>query len=349
MPFALDHRPRHLPGTRGWYEVWYFVVWDPPGRNAFWIRYTALSPLDSKGAGECALWFVRYSADHPERNLALKRTLPLDQLASESARWLRLRIGDATLDEGGARGGIAAGEHEVSWDLKWFSGGEPYRPVPAALRGRAKSEVVVPHWNAQASGEVRVDGNVFTLARGPATQAHIFGTRYSPGWQWGHGAGFAEKPELVCEGLSGRVKVLGLTSPALTSFGCAGIGARHEPRSLGDMVCNRAVLEGSLPAGPWSGVNTLGAQAAARRPDPGARLRWTLTSRGSWADYRWEVSARALDLAVVEYLGPVGERLNCYNTAVADSRLVIAPRDGAAERVFASQASTAFEVVVPVR
>lgn len=346
MTLPSANLPRGVPGTRGWYEVWYLTAWDVPGRNGFWIRYTALSPRDPGRAGECALWFVRTCADHPERNVALKQSLPIERWTSAAGDRFRLNVGDAVLDDGGARGALESGGHKVEWDLAWFSSAGEYRPVPAALRGRAKSDVVVPHWDGRASGKIRVDGEEIALASAPLTQAHIFGTRYSPGWQWAHGAGFAGAPGLVAEALSGRVKVAGLKTPALTTLGCAGAGRRHETGSLLTLLGNRAALEGALPAGAWTGMNALGSLPAGRQTALGPGLTWTVESRGTDADYRWRIRARSLDLAVVEYTGPVGERLNCYNTTRAESVLTVTPRDGGPERTYESRGTTAFEVVV---
>lgn len=341
--------PLWSPARRGWYEVWYLILADAANRNGYWIRYTLLAPADAKSPGECALWFVRFSADHPERNLALKESHPLEGFSAPGPGF-KIRIADAWLDEGGANGSIRTADHEVSWDFKHFSGGQVYHPIPASLRrpGLARSVVSVPHWNGEASGDVRVDGNAFCLRRTPLTQAHIHGARYSPGWQWAHCNAFAGTPELVAEGLCGRLRVAGIASPALTSFGCAGVGMQYETGSLWALLRNRARLGGRLPEPTFTGVQTLARLAPGQAPAPGEFLHWTVDSRGRWADYRWEISARALDLAVLEYVGPNGERLNCFNTCVADSRLTIAPRDGGAERTFESRRTTAFETAVPV-
>ncbi len=350
MPNLEDNLARFAPGALGAYEVWYLIVEDLSGRNAFWIRYTSLSPGLPQAVGECALWFVRFSADHPERNLGIKQSYPTERYLPTGPPGFRVKIGDASLDDGSAQGSVTTADHELSWDLKFFSGGETYYPIPERLRRSrfARSTVLVPHWNGLASGEVRVDGNVFSLRRAPITQAHIFGRRYNPGWVWAHGNAFRDRPDVVAEALGARLRVAGIPSPSLTSFGCAGIGRQHATRSVRALLRNRARLQGTPPKGPFTGIQVFGRGGAGASTPGNEDLVWTVESRGEDGDYRWEIRARIRDLAVLEYVGPAGERLNCYNSCVADSRLTFRPHSGGAEQVFVSEHSTAFEVTIPV-
>lgn len=329
-PNGPDFAPAHCGG----YEVWYLILAEASRRRAWWIRYTRCLPKDPRQAGECALWFVAFDAADPARNLALKEALPAAEYGLGAGSGFRIRVGAGELDSGSARGSIRRGQHAVSWDLRFHSGGEPYHPIPAALRRPwlAKSQVVVPHWNGCAGGVITVDGESTRLDAVPLTQAHIHGRAYGPGWRWAHCNAFEGESGLVAEALQSRVRVAGLLSPALTSFGCAGVGRRHETASLGALLANRGTWTGWQPGAGPSGDARSGAD----------EFCWVLQSRGLDADYRWEIRARARDVVVLEYEGPLGERLHCHNTCVADSLLHIQPHGGPL-RTFRSRNTTAIE------
>jgi len=173
---ALANRPRG-PRPGGFFEIWFLVVFAPRGGRAWWLRYTTFVPArGATGAPRATLWAAAFDAAAAEPAIAIKDVRPL--AAYSAGDGFAVRIGDATLTNGTARGAIAAGGHEIAWDIR-------FAPAPRAAR-RAPwlfDHLPLPTRVAHANGEIRCDGSVVVdgtrhdLGGAPAVQKHIWGTR----------------------------------------------------------------------------------------------------------------------------------------------------------------------------
>lgn len=222
-----DNQPA-WDGKPGHYEVWFLTMSD--GRSAYWIRYTLLAPTGARA--ESRLWFARFDAERPERTLALNAPVPIEEYRAEGAGGgdrLDVRMGEATLSSGTARGAIAGGGHEVSWDLEFPVGGETHRLLPDALYrgGLAPTKPFSPNPHTAFDGTIVVDGDVRSIEAMPGQQGHLFGSRHAERWAWVHCGAFDGEEDTVLHGLSAQGKRGPITTP-FTTF----VAVRHGDRWL---------------------------------------------------------------------------------------------------------------------
>jgi hypothetical protein len=173
---ALANRPQG-PRPGGFFEIWFLVVFAPHGGRAWWLRYTTFVPArNSSGAPRATLWAAAFDAAAAEPAIAVKDVRSL--AAYSAGDGFAVRIGDATLTNGTARGAIAAGGHEIAWDLRFTPAAYAARRAPWLL-----DHLPLPTRVAHANGEIHCDGSIVVdgarhdLAAAPAVQKHIWGTR----------------------------------------------------------------------------------------------------------------------------------------------------------------------------
>ena len=172
----LANRPRG-PRAGGFFEIWFLVVFAPRGGRAWWLRYTTFVPVrGSGGAPRATLWAAAFDAAAAAPAIAIKDVRPL--AAYSAGDGFAVRIGDAVLTDGTARGGVAAGGHAIAWDLRFTPAARSARRAPWIVE-HLPLPTRVAHANAEirADGSVVVDGARHELAGAPAVQKHIWGTR----------------------------------------------------------------------------------------------------------------------------------------------------------------------------
>jgi len=282
----------------GFYEVYYLKWNDRPGRTAGWLRYTLLSPAPGRGPARAELWGIFFDQAAPERSFALKRSLPIEALRLDPTRF-RLEIGEAVLEDGGARGSLEdpVRGHRLAWDLALVSREGPLWHLPYARMYRAalpRTKLVSPHVDARFSGSLLADGRALRLVDAPGQQSHLWGSQHALRWAWGHCNAFEEDPGAVWEGLDSQLALGPLASPHLGLFFLRRAGRWHRFDA------------------PWRWL----AQAS----------RWRL---GRWAFEAADEELRVVGLVEAEpgrmlgvsYEDPDGQPLWCHNTKLADLRL----------------------------
>ncbi|GAB4320066.1 MAG: hypothetical protein Kow0069_23880 [Promethearchaeota archaeon] len=315
---------------RGLYEVWFVMVHDVERAEAYWLRYTLLVPkvklesetLDAAG-GVSALWFAKFAAGDPSRNFVVKKSFPLSACRGTpaSARPFEgqeiLQVGDrdATLCLGAARASFSTpAGRKVAWDLSFDHFLPPYKHVPllAKLLRISTTIPVTTHPNLSVTGTIEVDGESRNLTGVPGNCTHITGLRYSEPWVWAHCNAFEGNPGawLALSGKAGKMTLAFHDGQAPYLFnGISALRAVSYESSLTRVV------------------------ASAKRKD---------------CQLRVEVEVPREALIGVEYAGPVGERMWCYNSEVASAKVEVTDlgaNGGRAmrRREFTSSASTAFE------
>src|SRR4030088_128543 len=103
-------------GAPGHYEVYYVTLTDPVTGVGVWIRYAMSAPII--GDAEGSLWFLAMDPrKHARGTFAVKSSVPISELNSEADPF-SLRIGPATLSDGGMSGGVG----DARWSLRWAPG-----------------------------------------------------------------------------------------------------------------------------------------------------------------------------------------------------------------------------------
>ena len=288
----------------GHYEVWYLTLNHRASETGAWIRYTLEAPLDGEPHAE--LWFAHFDARDPSRNLALRRRLPIAELAAEADPFA-VSMGGAVLRDGSARGALAGGGHRVAWDLRWPPAGRTYRHLPPvfyrSLRGReglGDTTVLSPALSVPVTGHIEVDGRRLELDGEPGGQTHLWGRKHAHAWAWGHATSFVDRPGCALETLTARLRKAGRVLPPLTVLSLHLDGEELAFNRVRHLPGNRG----------WFGTGAYRFAAAA----PLVRL------EGAF-------SCRPEDMILAEYEDPDGEPSFCANTEVGDLRITVFRRD----------------------
>jgi hypothetical protein len=287
---------------RGHYEVWYASLTHAPTRTGFWIRYTLESPCDGQGAPYAQLWFARFDARDPERTFGLNRRYAIDELR-HTASPFSLTLGPAELRDGLLRGQLAGAAdegaaHEIAWDLAFPPAARVHLWLPRALYQVSLTESLVlsPHLDVAARGEITVDGERYVLDGAPLGQSHIWGRKHLYSWAWAHCNAFEGAPGAALEALTARV--------------------RRGPLVLPKATLLTLYLDGEELrfTEPWAPLATRADYATGR---------YALTAVGPRARIEAELTCRADDMILAEYVDPDGDPAYCHNTGVADARVIL--------------------------
>ena len=142
--------PEAGPGD-GHYESFYIKATRPGGGRALWIRHTVHQRPDEPRTA--SLWFTSFDAEQPSPR-ATKLTVPAEELSVPTGAYIK--VADALLEPGRARGAIETDAMTASWDLEFESADEAFHHLPYDFLYRA----------AAAEDEVPL-----ALSRTPATAA----------------------------------------------------------------------------------------------------------------------------------------------------------------------------------
>jgi hypothetical protein len=303
MPPALEpqtaNRMRWLRQP-GHYEVWYATLSHLPSQSGFWIRYTLESPTPGHGTPWAELWFARFSARDPDRTFGFHRRVPIAELREDKEPW-RLRIGECELRDGGMKGALAGAGHKVEWDLSWRPSERVHRHLPDAVyRGSwADTQIVAPHLSVFASGAITIDGERVELDGAPLGQSHLWGRKHAYSWAWAHCNAFSGDRGAALETLTVRLRRGSIVLPKLSLLTLVldgGDPARIEFRDFWKLPLVRAEY---------------------------GTGRYHLLASGAEVRVEAELTCRADDMILTEYVDPDGDPAFCHNSCVADARVTI--------------------------
>src|SRR5262249_40049473 len=175
-------RPRWL-GQRGFFEIWFLVVFAPEARRAWWLRYTTFSPVDGAGGvPRATLWAAAFAADEP--GLGMKTMVPVAPTAHRpSEPWMR--IGDASLSATRATGAAMHGRHRIAWDFAIDAVGGSAVSLPWLLEVLpAPTRVGTAAPDIRCTGWFEVDGRRTRIEGAPGLRRHLWGTRRVEELEW---------------------------------------------------------------------------------------------------------------------------------------------------------------------
>ena len=295
----------------GHYESFYLKLTHPVGGRGAWIRHTV-----HKRPGEpvtCALWFVLFdhSAAGPR---ATKRQFGPEQLDAPEDSYIR--VADATLGEGWARGSVSTVALEASWDLTFSDDHEPFHHLPRDFLYDArlpKTKFLSPYPNAVYDGTITVAGETIPVNGWRGMIGHNWGAEHAERWVWVQGAAFeGRSPEDYFDMAVGRIKVAGMTTPWVGNGMLCLDGVEHR---LGGFERIRSTQVSEEPT----------------------RCEFALTGKG--VKLGGAVSAPAKDFVAWIYADPVGPEHNTLNCSISDLELDVEIDGRPAERLRVSRAA----------
>lgn len=301
----------------GFYESYFQRANHPTLPLAFWIRYTLFSPRQRPAEAVGQLWAVYFDGT-TGHHLALKRSVPLSD-CSFSGSGLRVRIGEATLDEQRVRGAISDSGRSLSWELGYAGDEQPLLLFERGSYRRrfpsAKALCATPL--ARFSGTLNVHGGTVSVDDWVGSQNHNWGTRHTDRYAWGQVAGFDNDEAAVLECSTARLKLGPIWTPSLTLL----------VLRLGD----REYAFNSI--------------RQALRTDATYRyFSWSIDAAGKDARIRASIEAPKEAFVGLTYENPPGGVKTCLNTKLASCRVTI-ERTGNEVIRLSTDSRAAFEIL----
>lgn len=177
--------------TRRRYEVWFVRLGLADGTGAWWFRYLLTNPgrkgCDTTGEGvrstqPVQVWATWFPAG--EQPQTFIQAFPLDALefSGKGISPFRFRVAKNAINESCCEGALDVDGHHISWNLHYRS---TFRTTMSDKGWIGFSRT--PHSNAVFSGQIRLDGRLFTgNPLGCGLQGHNCGYRHRSFWTWAH-------------------------------------------------------------------------------------------------------------------------------------------------------------------
>jgi len=312
---------RHRAGrSDGHYESWFLRANAPTRREGFWIRYTIFVPDGRPADAIGELWAIHFDGASG-RIVAGKRETPLAACAF-ATDGLDVRIGDATLTPGHARGDVD-GPGALRWDLRYDGGGPPLVFLPPALYDARlpRAKAVTPRPLVRFSGTLTVDGTSMAIADWIGSENHNWGSRHTDTYAWGQVAGFDDDPTAFLEVVTAQVKIGPVWTPRLTLL----------VLRLGDDEIRLNAITTALRArGDWRW------------------FRWDFDSSDGDVGVRGHMTATPADFVGLTYYNPPGGTHQCLNSKIAACEITV-ERRGRPPRTLRTRGRAAFEILTDAR
>jgi hypothetical protein len=278
----------------GHYESFYVKACRPGGGQGVWIRHTVHKRPGAEP--NASIWFTWFDRD-AEAPRATKATVPVGELSVPADGWIR--VADAEIGPGRARGAVGGDSLTASWDLSFSGDAEPcqYLPSERLYETRLpKTKFVAPFPDARFSGRLELDGETVELDGWPGMIGHNWGSEHAERWVWLEGTGFAESPETYFDTGAARIKLGPWTTPWIPAGMLMLEGEEHRLGGFGQI--RGATVEAS--AGECSFVLP-----------------------GKDVVVRGRVAAPQKDFVGWVYADPDGPEHNTINCSVADLELTV--------------------------
>jgi len=311
------------PGT---YEVWY-VTWNHPNGQGYWLRYIIKAPLRTDGRGDHEpprgeLWFARMDPEDPAQTFGIHEHYPIDQVKTD-AEPFAVTIAGCLLTDRRAFGELAGAGHAIRWDLRWEPSPATLLMLPDAMYARGgigDTSVLSPNPQIAISGTVTIDGVELSFDGVPGEQSHVWGKKHAYSWAWAHCADFDEAPGATFVMLGARLQRRGITLPPLTIMTLDLDGERHRLSNFRNVLGNRSTWDtGVIRFSSWS---------------PTLRLEGSFTCSPE-------------QMVSCPYVDPDGQELTCVNSEIGDVEIIVQRRRGlrwAEERQLISTGRGHFEI-----
>jgi hypothetical protein len=229
----VEERARfaEVAAKAGHYESFYVKACRPDGGQGIWIRHTVHKRPGEDPTG--SIWFTLFDREAGAPRAA-KLTVPASGLSSPAGSWIR--VAEAEIGPGEARGSIEAGGLTASWSLRFDGDRDPCHYLPADWLYQAplpRTKFVAPFPAAVFDGSLEVDGAPLEIAGWPGMIGHNWGTEHAERWIWLEGTGFAGSPDSWFDAGAARVKLGRRVSPWVPSGFLSLNGVRHRLGGLG--------------------------------------------------------------------------------------------------------------------
>jgi hypothetical protein len=213
----VEERARfgEVAAKAGHYESFYVKACRPDGGVGIWIRHTVHKRPREEPTG--SIWFTLFDRDAAAPR-AIKLTVPASQVTSPSGSWIR--VADAEIGPGEAKGSVVVGGLSAAWSLRFDGTAEPCRYLPADWLYEAplpRTKFVAPFPEASFEGRLEVDGEAIEIAGWPGMIGHNWGSEHAERWVWIEASGWPDSPDTYFDVGAARVKLGSRISPWVPS------------------------------------------------------------------------------------------------------------------------------------
>ncbi|HEY8466846.1 MAG TPA: hypothetical protein VIL04_08585 [Solirubrobacterales bacterium] len=283
-----------LAATSPHYESFYIKATSPEGGRALWLRHTIHQRPGHEATASLWLTYFDADADGPR---AGKVTVPAGELSFPPGAYIR--IGEAVLEPGAARGALADESLPASWDLRFTDAAEPLHHLPYERMYTAKlprTKLLSPHPSARFDGELRLGDEAIEVAGWRGMVGHNWGAEHAERWVWLHAAGLNGNEGDYFDVAAGRIRIGPFTTPWVANGMIVLDGEAHRLGGLGHVY---------------------GTVVEAR---PG-ECEFTFPGKG--VNVRGRVQAPLKDFVAWVYADPKGPEHNTINCSIADIELKV--------------------------
>jgi hypothetical protein len=292
----------------GHVESYFLRANDPKRPRALWLKATIFESL--RGVAEAETWGIWFDGEK-QRRWAHRVTEPLANARFPSTTSNEIDVASAGFrlgPRGSTAGKLERAGESFEWKLSWTRTagpvGERLSIFPLALMLEApfpKSKLLTPFPALELSGAVDVGGEHIQLSRWPGMQGHNWGRSHALEYAWGQclfpGADGAI--EALVEGFTGRISVAGRPSPRLSALVVRRGAQTFRFDRVFDFWTQQAAIED---------------------------FRWMVHLTGNDGSARLEMNAAGRPVACLGYRNPDGRMSYCFNSKLAETRLVVEPK-----------------------
>lgn len=282
----------------GHYESFYIKVARPAGGLSAWLRHTVHKRPGESPSG--SLWLTLFDAE-AEGPVATKLTVPASDLSAPEGSYIR--VSDAELGPGHARGSIATEALEASWELSFESAEPAFHHLPYDFLYRApipRTKLLSPYPDSRWSGRLTVGDREIELDRWPGMVGHNWGAEHAERWVWIQGSFEGEKGSGWFDLAAGKVRLGRLTTPWVANAMLVLDGEHHRLGGL-DQIRSTKIAES-----PTHCDFELG---------------------GKGISVKGDVGSERQNFVAWVYADPDGPEHNTLNCSISDLELVV-ERDG---------------------
>jgi hypothetical protein len=297
----------------GHYESFYIKATRPGGGRGIWIRHTVHKRPGEELSG--SIWFTLFDADASGPQ-ATKLTVGASEVSAPAGAYIK--VADALLEPGAATGNATTPELDVSWELSFEDGSDPFRHLPYDFLYNAslpKTKFLSPYPDTRFSGTLTVAGERFDIDAWPGMIGHNWGSEHAERWTWIQANEFRGGDGFFDAAL-GRIKLGPVVTPWI---GNAMLSLDGEQHRLGGFDRIRSI----------------------RIADEPTECEFELGGKG--VKVRGRVSCEPRNFVAWVYADPVGPEHNTLNCSISDLELTV-ERKGHESRRLECVGAAAYEI-----
>ncbi len=304
---------RYDPSARvGHVESYFLKANDPARPRALWLKATIFASAHAPRRAVAEAWAVAF--DRERGHVAVKSWVPY-----EAARFspvdFSAAIDGCSYGASAVRGSITTAERTIAWDLRYRDASAPLYHYPRKLyEARLPSQKLVSLCpDATFEGKATVRGETWSLDGWRGMVGHNWGRKHTALYAWAHCNVWdgPPDPEIVFEGVSGRVALGPVLTPTRTLLFVRHRGVRYDLNGTLDLLRNQGEI---------------------------TPRRYRFRGESDLAFVQGELWGESDDFVGLYYPNPDGAMTYCLNTKIAQAELRFRPR-GRDEMVLRSSAA----------